>query len=217
MNRKNGEERYKKKKGLFGSIFPKDHDFRFMLADQADKTLEGVQTLVNWLDEKPLRDPIELEIIAGDVDKMRYNMEEILIEAFSTPFDRQDIYSLSRNMDYILNYSKETAREIYAYKVDPDPTILDMSNALLLGTKCVYEGVNSINNDGEKIREMIRRSRNAIHELEDIYITGTSELFKSDDPMDALKKREVYHHLRDAGRALRSTVDTLHTVVVGLN
>ena len=178
MNRENREEKYKKKKSIFGSIFPKDHDFRFMLADQADKTLEGVQILVNWLNDKPLRDPIELEIIAGDVDKMRYNMEEKLIEAFSTPFDRQDIYSLSRNMDYILNYSKETAREIYAYNVDPDPTILDMSNALLLGTKCVYEGVNSINSDGEKIREMIRRSRSAIHELEDIYITGTSELFK---------------------------------------
>jgi tRNA splicing endonuclease len=64
---------------------------------------------------------------------------------------------------------------------------------------------------------MIRRSRSAIHELEDIYVTGTAELFNSDDPMNALRKREVYHHLRDAGRALRSTADTLHTVVVGLN
>jgi len=211
------EEKYRKKKGLFGSIFPKDHDFRLMLAEQADKTLEGVQIFVNWLDEKPLRDPIELEIIAGDVDNMRYNMEEILIDAFSTPFDRQDIYSLSRNMDYILNYSKETAREMYAFKVTPDATVIDMANALLLGTKYVYEGVNSISNDGDKIREMIRKSRSTIHELEDIYITGTSELFKSDNAMEALKKREVYHHLKDAGRALRNTVDTLHTVVVGLN
>jgi hypothetical protein len=34
--------------------------------------------------------------------------------------------------------------------------------------------------------------------------------------MDVLKRREIYHHLRDAGRALQNTVDILHTVVVGI-
>jgi hypothetical protein len=34
--------------------------------------------------------------------------------------------------------------------------------------------------------------------------------------MAALRKREVYHHLRDAGRALRNTADIMHRTAVGL-
>jgi hypothetical protein len=34
--------------------------------------------------------------------------------------------------------------------------------------------------------------------------------------MTSLKKREIYHHLRDAGRNLSITVDILHRIVVGV-
>jgi len=44
---------------------------------------------------------------------MRHLMEDRLINSFSTPFDRQHIYDLSRQMDYIQNFSEETAISRY--------------------------------------------------------------------------------------------------------
>jgi len=97
--------------GIFSSIFPAKYDFEDMLSRQADRTLTGVKTLSDWLMTTPLEDPVVLKRMEKEVDALRYDLEEKLIDAFSTPFDHQDIYSLSRQMDYILNYTAEIAKE----------------------------------------------------------------------------------------------------------
>jgi len=201
---------------LFGAIFPREYDFEGMLADQAGHILMGVQTFVNWLQTSPLQDPAKLDELEGEADLMRRDLEEKLITSFSTPFDRQDIYSISRQMDYIQNYAGETAREMYAFGVDPDGPIAGMADALLAGTACVAAGVKVMNRNNAELEEQIRLARVAIHRIEEIYIMGMADLLHTSDAMAALRKREIYHHLRDAGRALRNTVDIMHRTVVGL-
>jgi hypothetical protein len=44
-----------------------------------------------------------------------------------------------------------------------------------------------------------------------------ADLFAADDAMAALRRREIYYRLRDAGRALRATVDILHKAVVAIS
>jgi len=201
---------------LFGAIFPREYDFEGMLADQAGHILTGVQTFVNWLQTSPLQDPAKLDEQGKEADLMRRDLEEKLITSFSTPFDRQDIYSISRQMDYIQNYAGETAREMYAFGVDPDGPIAGMADALLAGTACVAAGVRVMNRNNAELEEQIRLARVAIHRIEEIYIMGMADLLHTDDAIAALRKREIYHHLRDAGRALRNTVDIMHRTVVGL-
>jgi uncharacterized protein Yka (UPF0111/DUF47 family) len=216
MAEESEQKNRKKDRGILDAIFPREYDFEGMLADQAAETLAGVRTLVNWLDSEPLENPAALVRIEEDVDEMRYAMEAKLIDAFSTPFDRQDIYSISRRMDYILNFSKETGQEMYAFGVRPDVPIRAMAAALLRGTEYVADAVKILNSDKVQVEELIQKSRGPINEIEAIYITSMAELLHTDDAMAALRKREIYHHLRDAGRALRNTVDILHTAVVGL-
>ncbi len=139
-----------------------------------------------------------------------------LINSFSTPFDRQDIYDLSRQMDYLLNFSKETAIEMYTFGVGADKTILAMAEALLRGTAFTVKGVKIMNTDKGGVEDLIRKASDADHEIKALYVAGMAELFRTDDPMNALKNREIYNHLRDAGRALRRTLDILHHSVVGL-
>lgn len=210
------EPQKKMKQNIFNLIFPREYDFEEMLAEQADKTLTGVETLVIWLNTMPRGDPVHLVQIEEEVDAMRHRMEDKLINSFSTPFDRQDIYDLSRQMDYLLNFSKETAIEMYTFGVSTDKTILAMADALLKGTSYTVKGVKTMNAGKSKIEEVIRKAGDADHEIEALYVAGMAELFRTDDPMNALRKREIYHHLRDAGRALRRTLDILHHAVVGL-
>ncbi len=204
-------------KGIFESIFPTEYDFEAMLIIQAEKTLECVHILVEWLEKTPLEDPLLLRQMETSVDAMRYDMEEKLLASFSTPFDRQDIYSLSRQMDYIVNYSYEVAREMYAFGVMPDDAVISMAKALLQGTRCAVAGVKVMGTNRKKVEDLIRSARNSMHTIDDQYIHSMSDLLRTDDAMDAIRKREIYHHMRDAGRALRTTVDILHHAVVGLS
>ena len=205
-----------KKISLFSSIFPREYDFEAMLADQSVRTIAGVQTLLDWLKTTPLSNPTELERIENEVDHMRHDMEDKLVISFSTPFDRQDIFSISRQMDYILNFSNETAKEMYAFGVQPDKPILDMAERLLTGTHCIAQGIMILNTDKNQVEEEIRHARDAYNGIEEIYISGMAELLKTHDAMHALRTREIYHHLRDAGRAMRDTLDILHNAVIDL-
>ena len=205
-----------RKESFLSAIFPREHDFESMLAFQSDRTVEGVQALVVWLDKVPLVNPHELERFENEVDHMRHEMEDKLIRSFSTPFDRQDIYSISRDMDYILNFAKETAKEMYAFGVKPDTPIRQMAKNLLDGTMCISRGIKILNSDKDMVEEEIRHARDTYNQMEDLYIASMAELFRTDDAMNALRTREIYHHLRDAGRAMRDTLDTLHNAVIDL-
>jgi uncharacterized protein Yka (UPF0111/DUF47 family) len=205
-----------KKKNLFSAFFPREYDFEAMLAHQSDWTVAGVKAFVSWLETRPLSNPHELERIENEVDTMRHEMEDKLIRSFSTPFDRQDIYSISRQMDYILNFSKETAKEMYAFGVQPDMPILDMAKSLLSGTECISRGIKNLNTDKEAVEEEIRHARDTYNLMEELYISGMTELLRTNDAMNALRTREIYHHLRDAGRAMRDTLDILHNAVIDL-
>jgi uncharacterized protein len=205
-----------KKTGLFASIFPREYDFEGMLADQSDRTIAGVTAFTDWLKLTPLTSPTGLEEIENEVDQMRHDLEEKLINSFSTPFDRQDIYSISRQMDYLLNFSRETAREMYAFGVEPDPPIHDMARHLRYGTECIGRGIRTLKSDKDAVEDEIRRARDAYNALEERYIAGMAELLKTDDAMHAIRTRECYHHLRDAGRAMRDMLDILHNAVIDL-
>jgi len=202
--------------GFFNGLFPREYDFLAILKDQADRTVAGVSILVQWLRTTPHQNPNDLVRIEQDVDVLRHAMEEKLISSFSTPFDRQDIYSISRQMDYILNSSKETALEMYAFGVVADPPILAMAQYLHAGTFSIAEAIRVMNTDRERAEELIRQGREEYHRIEDMYITGMAKLFKTSDPMDAMKTLEIYHHLRYAGRALRDTLDILHNALFDL-
>ncbi len=209
--------RNEKRNGILSRLLPPEHDFEGMLLSQAQATLSGVEAFVTWLGSGCMNPPGRVREIEREVDRMRYDLEETLIDAFSTPFDREDLYSLSRQMDYILNYASETAREMYAFGVGPDPAIERMGHLLLEGTGAVVEGVRVMTTDETRVRTNIRTARAAMHGIEDAYIDGLVVLFRESDAMEALRRREVYHHLRDGGRALRATVDVLHRAVVGLS
>mgnify|MGYP000117475416 CR=1 FL=1 len=212
------EKQERKQKGnILDRIFPPRYDFQGMLTEQARMTREGVEVLVAWLEKNASEEPAEICRIEAAVDELRYGMEDKLRDAFSTPFDRQDIYRLSRQMDYILNFSCETAREMHVFGVSPDPPILAMAEALLQGTREIAAGVELMGSDPGSVQSSIRKTRDAIHTLDDSYIAAMKELFGSGEAIDALKRREIYHHLRDAGRALRDTVDILHQAVVGID
>jgi len=187
-----------------------------MLAHQSDWTVSGVKAFVLWLETRPLSNPHELERIENEVDTMRHEMEDKLIRSFSTPFDRQDIYIISRQMDYILNFSKETAKEMYAFGVQPDTPIRDMAKYLLSGSECISRGIKNLNTDKDAVEEEIRHARDTYNLMEEVYISGMAELLRTNDAMNALRTREIYHHLRDAGRAMRDTLDVLHNAVIDL-
>lgn len=211
-----GSDEQRRRKGLFEAIFPKEYDFEGMLVMQAEMTARGVRGLLEWMEGSPQVAPTDLDKRERELDEYRHGMEDKLSQAFSTPFDRQEIYGLSRQMDYILNYSVETAREMFAFQVPPDSHTRAMAEDLLKGTEAVVEGVRILASEKDDFEGVVRRARGFMHEIEAEYMAAMGSLFKETDVVMMMKRGEIYRHLRDAGRALRTTVDVLHRMKVDI-
>jgi hypothetical protein len=204
------------KKKLADRLFPPRHDFYKMLQDQGDQTVIAVKALVDWLKAGDLTDPHELVKIEQHADDIRHDMEAVLVESFSTPFDRQDIYSISRQMDYVVNWSLSTALEMKAFKIKPDAAMLGMAEALLRGVKFMAEAIRVMRSEPAKAGTYVPLMRKAEREIDETYVRALAQAFEEKDLRIPLKKREIYHHLRDAGRNLVATVDILHRIIVGI-
>lgn len=197
-------------------LFPVKYDFYAMLREQADHTVRGVASFISWLERGDLSDPIELVREEQSADDFRHLMEDRLMEAFTTPFDRQDIYQLSRQVDYILNHCLSTSIEMRAFKVYPNGPIMRMSQAIMEGIKEISGAVHVMERDNLLAEAMIADMRRWEREIDSIYVEAMVDAFQNEDPITILKEREIYRHLRDAGKMLSVTLDILHRIIVGI-
>jgi uncharacterized protein len=195
-------------------LFPVTHDFNKMIGDQAEATTNVVGYLSRWLSNRSEEDYRLLLREADAADRCRFSMEDHLIEAFATPFDRQDIYSISIEMDRIVEYAKSTLTAMDAFEVVEDAIIHNMVQQLKVGTDQLAEAIQLLKEDPRKSKSKIGIIRQAQCAIEDQYRAGMVVLFNSPDAMLALKYREVYHHIKDAGVDLGYTTDVLHKIIV---
>lgn len=200
--------------GVFNKLFPQKYDFHKMLADQADELSSGIEALNNWLKEGMLSEPSEIVKKEKAIDELRHGMENLLMEAFSTPFDRREIYTIAHQMGQIMDFAVSTYLEMKAFGVHTDNAMLGMAKSLETGTKLFSDAVKLVVRNPAGAEALIRDIRRSEHEVENMYIEAMAELFKKGDISEAMRKREIYHHLKDAGRAMSSTVDILHRIVV---
>jgi uncharacterized protein Yka (UPF0111/DUF47 family) len=195
-------------------MFPLKRDFHNMIANQAETTARVVQYLSLWLSSRS-EEYYQLLLHEADAaDRCRFSMEDHLIEAFATPFDRQDIYSISIEMARIIEYAKSTLLAMDDFQVVEDATIHNMVHHLKEGTDQLAEAIRILKVKPRKSKNKIGRIRKAQYAVENEYRAGMVALFNSHDAMYALKYREVYHHIKDAAVNLGYTTDVLHKIIV---
>lgn len=201
---------------FFDRLFPVKYNFYEMLGNQARMNLSGVEALCKWISEGSEKEAESLlqDVISADI--IRMDLEKNLIQSFSTPFDRGDIYSISVGMDKVIEYAKSTLLSMKAYDVRANQTIINMLENLKTGTAIFAESIEYLEKNPSKAELNISGIREAHDIIEQLYREGMEAVFKSNDPIAALKQREVYHHIKDASANLDEAVDILHRIVVRL-
>jgi uncharacterized protein len=203
-------------RGIMNRIFPVKYDFYQMLEAQAIADSDAIGALISWLDGAAQADEASLNEAVKKADNGRKELERKLVEAFSTPFDRGDIYYISITMAKSLDYANSTLIAMKAFEVEPDDIIRSMASKLKLGAVTFTSAVGMLQNTPKKAELLIPSIRMAHMDIEQLYRNGMCAVFSSGDAMNALRHREVYHHLKDSSKYLDDAVDILHRIIVRL-
>ena len=204
-------------RGLFRSSRP-DGDFLLLLQQQAAKTLEGLRALEAYSRDGD-RHQAEIVVRAeAEEDELRRILIDELNRSFVTPFDREDIFALSRALDDVLDYAYSTVDEMEILKVEPDPFVHKMARLLREGAEELNLAVQTLKTRPQVANEHAVRAKQIENQAEKVYREALVHLFDGitaiEDVVYVLKMREVYRHLSNAADRGDEAANVIGDIVV---
>lgn len=147
-------------------------------------------------------DARRVEQIEKEADELRRILIDDLNRAFVTPIDREDLFTLSRTIDDVLDYAYTTVDEIELFQLEPTELMYKMVEILRLAAEELHLGVLQLRERPQVALQHAMRAKKLENRAEGLYREALAELFQQpktlDDVMLMLKRREVYRHLSNA-------------------
>ena len=133
----------------------KKHDFYKLLRDQADITLEGLSALREFIDAPDPAKGMRVQDLEKQADEQRRILIDALNQSMVTPFDREDIFGLSRAVDDMIDYARSTVEEMMLFEVGTDPHLKKMAKAIHEGGQEIVAAVRLLHEHHSVVQEHI--------------------------------------------------------------
>jgi uncharacterized protein len=184
-------------------IFKKRRNiFIQLIHEQASLTLEGMDILKAYLVKPDEITADKLTAKEKEADEARRILIDELNRTFITPFDREDIFALSRAVDDVLDYAYSTMTEIVIFKVQPTEYMIRICSLLRDATFEIFSAIERIVDHPSVAQEHARRAKALENQVESVYREALADMFKETDDVkqlvNMLKMREIYRHLSNA-------------------
>jgi hypothetical protein len=187
---------------MFGFFKKREEVFHRLIREQASIAYEGVKLLVKYLETQDSEIADELALKEKEADEVRRILIDELNRTFVTPFDREDIFALSRSIDDVIDYADSTVSEMVVLKVEPTPYMLRIASLLKDAAYEIYQGVLRLQKNPSVAIDHAQRAKALENRVEGVYREAIADLFSGPEDLhhvvEMLKLREVYRHLSNA-------------------
>jgi uncharacterized protein Yka (UPF0111/DUF47 family) len=194
-------------------FLPKNPDLLGLLCEQSAITVEGMQALVAWATGEPTAGNKVRDSEHHADDKKRQLWRE-LREAFSPPIDAEDLFSLSSDLDEVLNAAKDLVREHEVMELAPDVATHEMTVLLAEATQCLADAFARLGEHEGDATECADAAIKRIRKVEHVYRAAMSTLLHVDDLREVMGRREAYRRLSRIGDDIRAVADRVWYAVM---
>ncbi|MFH0983488.1 MAG: DUF47 family protein [Planctomycetota bacterium] len=180
------------------NILPRNTRFFSLFEEAAALIVRAAEAYVALLKDYPHRDEHVAVIrqLEHDGDAIAHRTLDKLDTTFITPFDREDIYTLMKLMDDVIDEIDAAAKRLTLYQI-PEPTtwLTQQTDVLLRACRCVAASVPELRH--LKKRDVLRSHLVEIHDLEnigdEINHAAAAELYStSTNAIEVMKWKEIY-------------------------
>ena len=194
-------------------FLPDAPDLLGQLRSQAAITHSGLESFAAWAagDESAGDALPEIEH-RGDAEK-RALLDE-LSDAFVTPIEPEDLFALSRGIDWILDYARDLVSESRAMSSAPDARLAEMAALLRDAVGHIDDAVGSLGSDGQAAKAAADEAIRAERQLEYAYYSGMAELLKVDARDERISSRELYRRCARIGDEVIDVAERIIYAVV---
>ena len=182
---------------------------------QAAKMLEDN---LNHFDTGLLQDKLdELHRIEHDADKKKHEMMAVLVKAFITPIEREDIILLSQSIDEVTDKIEDVLIRIYINNVQQiRPEALAFIKVIIRCCEALKEVMEEFA-DFRKSKTLhgLIIEINALEEGDRLFIESMRRLHAEvTDPIEIIAWREIYVYLEKCCDACEHVADVVESVIM---
>ncbi|MBI3164795.1 MAG: DUF47 family protein [Anaerolineales bacterium] len=203
---------------MFGFFRKKESVFQNLIEQQASLSYEGLRLLVKYFETGAPEVAEELSIKEKEADEVRRILIDELNRSFITPFDREDIFALSRSIDDVIDYADTTVMEMVILKVAPTPFMLRIASLLKDAAYEIMHGVMRLPKNPNVALDHAQRAKALENRVEAVYREAVADLFSGPEDLhhvvEMLKLREVYRHLSNAADRGDEAANIIADIVV---
>ncbi len=194
-------------KDILGFLIPKERKFfplfeesTRIMAEAAAKLEELVKGATAERRAQLIREIRDLE---NEGDKVTHDLMYQLGRSFITPFDREDIQTLTTALDDVIDHIHAASKRIGLYKIEnPGTAIIKLSECIRECADVLHGAMPELRNlkNREKLREACVKLNDIENQADDIFEIAIGELFEEGEfkAREILKLKEVLAVMEEA-------------------
>lgn len=201
-------------------FLPKENKF-FTLFKNLNVTQQEIALLLKEFADR-FSDADEYQRRAKDIehtaDSITHEIIDTLNRTFITPFDREDIYLLTNELDDIVDLIENVINNIHIYDIREKREYFDrFAETIVEASKSLDQLMEQFKN--LKKTDLLLKSKIRIHELEDrgdaIFTSALSTLFKTEkDPITLIKWKDILEDLEAVMDKYQKVSDIIESIIV---
>ena len=205
---------------MFSSFIPKEEQFFSLLenaAVNARKSTAAFKELMHNYREssdvfKLIRD------IESEGDLLTHEIIDKLNRTFVTPIDREDIHNLAGQIDDVCDILQALSDRMQLYNLGEKmpETMIKMADLLEESAIDMEAAVKEFHNfrRNRRVHDHCIQIKRIENEADELLKHALAALFKSTDPMNVIKWKEIYETIEDAHDKCSHIANTLEGIIV---
>ena len=194
-------------------FLPEMPDVRGLLLAQVAVTREGVEAFEAWCRREPgAADRVRDAEDRGDVAKRA--VLSALRGAFVTELEPEDLFSLSRGVDRILNFTKDLVNEAELLGMEADAGLTEMAALLRGALDDIDDAIGRLGSDADGATAAADAAIRNARDIEHVYYRGMAALLEVDDRSERISGRELYRRCERIGEAVIDVAERVVYAVV---
>lgn len=203
------------------SFLPKEDQYFALFSQMTAKIQEAAGYLVIMMSgpyEEMEAASKRIKSVEHECDEITHSITTKLNKSFITPFDREDIYTLSVALDDVCDYIDATARAVVMYDIHEADEYVQQLTVIMQKLADQINSAVALLKKSNGMKPHLLEIQRLENDADEVYFKAMGALFKnSSDAVTIIKHKELYEILENATDRCESVGNIIESIVLKHN
>jgi predicted phosphate transport protein (TIGR00153 family) len=203
---------------MFSKLLPREEQYFTLFAQMTSYINDAAKTLVEMLSQRDgdYQEYVQrIKSIEHACDDLTHSVATRLNQSFITPFDREDIYMMSKALDDVVDLIDGAARSVVMYDIHETTEAAKQLAGIIQRMAVQLNEIVSVLQKPKGVTERLVELHRLENEGDDIYQRAVGALFlENRDPLEVIKWKDVYEKLEDTIDRSENVANIIEGVII---